>query len=685
MKVYPFDILATAVDNQFKKLTSDAQSGKAVLLEVSISGLDDFYVESFPEEFNKMFRERREYDCNCCKHFVRQVGNIVALYNDHIETVWDVSLPEDSYYTLVSKELSQKVRNAYTTSDGTNVTTYYGDANIPIAGSARTPDKHTDIIWDHFHTTIPAFFLKPEDQLGTIKSEFQAARVVATKATTIALSDYELVLELLVGNSIYRAEQYVELFKTLTEFRRAYEECSNTFEREFLINHTAINKRAAVRLVSSAIGTLLEDVGTLDIEDAVNRYESKVSTSNYKRTTALITPTMVKNANEAIKSLGLGESLFRTMATSVDPSLVDYSVSLKTINDNPMEMLLDDVTKSKTVDVKELNRLQSITLDDFMSKIIPTAKNVELLLENRHTNKLVALTTAVDTDSPSMFSWGNHLAWATIGDTVDAVKSRVKNAGGNTEADIGIRLAWDTTDDLDLALIGSGVHIYYGNRVCNTIGANLDVDMNPQAYNAVEDPVENIYFKDIKKFPTKAEYKIVVNNFAKRSHQSAAFTVDVEILGEMVTLTYDRDVRSKEKITVGTLHKVNGSVVLTPSNIVKVSSNNTPKNVWGVLSNTFLDVDLIMDSPNDTGMKHKFFIIKGMRADGSIRGFFNEFLSAELQQHRKVFEIVGSKMAIDADKCNNQLCGVGFNKTVPEVVILRVTTGSTQRLFKVSI
>jgi hypothetical protein len=92
-----------------------------------------------------------------------------------------------------------------------------------------------------------------------------------------------------------------------------------------------------------------------------------------------------------------------------------------------------------------------------------------------------------------------------------------------------------------------------------------------------------------------------------------------------------------------------------------------------------------MNSPNywdgnGIGNKHYFFMIDGCVNDGSARGFYNEFLKQELDQHRKVFEVVGGKLKIE--NTNNQLSGLGFSTTKRDSVLCRIT-GKFTRLIKI--
>jgi dTDP-4-dehydrorhamnose 3,5-epimerase-like enzyme len=79
------------------------------------------------------------------------------------------------------------------------------------------------------------------------------------------------------------------------------------------------------------------------------------------------------------------------------------------------------------------------------------------------------------------------------------------------------------------------------------------------------------------------------------------------------------------------------------------------------------------------GNKHYFFMIDGCQNNGTARGFFNEFLKEELNQHRKVLEMVGSKMKISGDE---QLSGLGFSSTAKNTLVCRVK-GSFTRTLKI--
>ena len=92
-----------------------------------------------------------------------------------------------------------------------------------------------------------------------------------------------------------------------------------------------------------------------------------------------------------------------------------------------------------------------------------------------------------------------------------------------------------------------------------------------------------------------------------------------------------------------------------------------------------------MNSPNywdenNQGNKHVFFMLDGCKAD-TARGFYNEFLSSELHEHRKVFEYLGNKMKVEPT--DEQISGVGFSTTQRNSVVLKVQS-NFERIIKVN-
>ena len=227
----------------------------------------------------------------------------------------------------------------------------------------------------------------------------------------------------------------------------------------------------------------------------------------------------------------------------------------------------------------------------------------------------------------------------------------------------------------------SRYEIDYTNRGrFSPCGGKLDVDMNAGGGHTRE-AVENIFYPQ-RKTMQPGTYILQVNQFQQREKIDIGFEVEIDIMGTMYHFECDKLMKTGETITVAELeYTKTGEIIIVKS----LPSTKASKTVWGVQTGNFQKVDVMMMSPNywagrGVGNKHYFFMIDGCVNDGSARGFFNEFLKPELDAHRKVFEIVGSKMK--TAESANQLSGLGFSSTQRSSVLARVG-GSFTRVVKI--
>lgn len=107
-----FSPFKEAITKQFTKMTAD--NNQLYRVDVDKSKIWDTYLGSFPKGADNIYRERTEqHDCNCCKNFIRNIGNAVTIADDgSIQTIWDIDDPSvDPSYLVVARVMADLVRN----------------------------------------------------------------------------------------------------------------------------------------------------------------------------------------------------------------------------------------------------------------------------------------------------------------------------------------------------------------------------------------------------------------------------------------------------------------------------------------------------------------------------------------------------------------------------------------------
>jgi hypothetical protein len=394
-----------------------------------------------------------------------------------------------------------------------------------------------------------------------------------------------------------------------------------------------------------------------------------VAPTNYKRPTAAVTPKMLDNAKETLAQLGLLSSLQRRHATMDDiPIQEALFVNRPTGSD-----LFDDLKSQLPTKAPE-NALQ-ISIEDFFKHLMGSSK-LEVFFQSTLVPHLVSLTEAEDSSSPCLFAWDNDVAWVYQGGAADSIKERVKAAGGNVDGDVRISLSWYNFDDLDLHVQepGAGDHIYHGHKRSMKTGGFLDVDMNAGS-GQTREPVENIAYKD-KGRMVPGRYEIRVKQYRTRETRDVGFDIEVEVCGQLFHVHSDRSPREDAYFVVATLVvDRQGNISIEEQLPVRASKVVPSTNHAGLGTNLWHPVSMLVLSPNywngrSVGNKHYLFLIDAMKVDTPIRGFFNEFLKPELNEHRKVFELLGNKTSIKPSPV--QVGGFGFSSTQHEEVFVRI-------------
>jgi len=600
---------------------------------------------------------RQEHTCNACKSFIRQFGGIVTLNDERKVSLWE----EFDVASVYVKPLSNLA--AYVQSQPVTDVFVHTERQC---GIAKNVDRSRSITWNHFALTLPTQVVRTDVDVycGEVRTNKQ---VLQRSLEELSVEATMAVLGLISDNVLYRGIEHKGLLQSFLALQQAY--AMSTGREHFCWTH-AVRGGVVTRIRNTAIGTLLVDLSEgVDLEAAVAKYERVVAPTNYKRPTALVTSAMVEQARATLERLELLDSLNRRTVTETD---LDINNLLFIHKPTSRTDVLTEIVQEAIVSSRTFAKAQEIHITDFLTHVVPTAHMITVLLEPTHLDNFMTLVTAQDNTTPLLFKWDNPFSWSYTGGIADAIKERVKDAGGNVDGVLRVSLAWHNYDDLDLHVHEpDGNHIYYPRKRMRQLSSGmLDVDMNA-GHGTTRTPVENIIWTDDRRMK-EGTYVIKVHNFAQRETTQTGFTVQIACAGEQWEFDYVVNPRNAVYQDIITLHWTRQQGVrfhdYTTSRVIQ-------RQRWGLRTAQFHQVHSLLVSPNHwksnaIGNKHYFFILSGCETDEAPRPFYNEFLKPELEVHRKVFEIIGSKMPVII--LPGQLSGLGFSETKRAQLIVQV-------------
>lgn len=651
------------------------------------------YLASFPEGTNPIYKTSTEHDCSCCKQFIRNIGNVVAIIDGVPHSVWGVE-GAPAPYDVVAKAMDSFVK-------ALPITDLFRPTE-PVYGAYMTCQLlpgGTSINWNHFHGKVAARHRVA--QVDKVRGDYRTA-VQLFKRGLLELSSTAIaqVKELIAEKNLYRGEEHLPAIEAFQKLQQAFDCLDTQVERDQFVWVNANEKGALFR--NTVIGTVIQDLsdGTA-LEDAVKMFESKVAPENYKRPKALITAAMVAEAMKTINDEGLEPTLERRFAKISDVSVnnvlwVDNSVKGKM--KGGLETLLMGAVAATPPKVQDA---EDISIEDFMAKVLPVASSIDMLVSGRHMGNFVSLTAPVHENSGKLFKWANDFAWSYDGNIADsAMRQAVVARGGRVDGVFRFTHQWNHVGrnaslmDLHVFMPGNthykdGCHDNYGghdrvgwnNRSHTRSGGVQDVDYTSAAPEGYV-PVENITFPSLDRMPDGA-YTCKIHNWNLRHPTTSGFRAEIEFGGQVFSYDYPTPLKHKEWVTVATVTKQGATFTIDHALPHGISSVDK----WGLKTETFAKVNTVMYSPNywdgnAVGNKHHFFILDGCLNDTPTRGIYNEFLNSGLEKHRKVFETLGDKT-----KCpvtTEQLSGLGFSSTRKDTVTVKVVGPKLNKVYNVT-
>lgn len=676
---------------KLQKHFDEMQKKADYLFEVNLDKdeLWETYLNSFPAGTNNLYRERTEHDCSCCRHFIKSIGNAVMIKDNQMHTIWELNLG-DTTYQPVCDALDAFVKSHSVTDIYISKFDKIGtDFNFEeIDGKSHQ--------WDHFFLELPSKFVNRSSRSNEeVKGQFRDTRNVFKRSLDeITMEALDTILELINSNTLYKGEEWKGVLTEFKKYKKEYDKLTSDTEKDLYAWEKSVTAGMAIgRIRNHSIGTLLINVSEdMDLDTAVKKYEQIVAPSNYKRPKAIFTKKMLEDAKKTITELGYMDSLQRRFANLNDITVNNVLFSNKSAARRMVgaDDIFGQMEKDIAVSPKKFSKVEEISAQDFIDKVLPTTKEIEAFVENKHEKNFVSMIAPINPDAKTMFKWNNGLSWAYSGNITDSdMKQNVKAAGGNVDGVLRFSIMWNEgqndNSDLDAhCKEPDGNEIYFGNcrkPSMSRCGGQLDIDITHPMEQMVGKPsVENITWADMSRMKPGV-YKFFVNQYAARG--SKGFKAEIEFNGEIFAFEYNSPVSGNVQVAEVILDE-NGNFSIKEK--LSGSSSISSREIWGVNTNQFVPVSVISYSPNyfdeqdGIGHRHLFFFLKGCINPENPNGFYNEYLDNSLAQHKRFFEALGAKCHVEDTE--DQLSGLGFSMTKRAELIVKVK-GATERIMKI--
>lgn len=717
--------LREQLQQQFDKMCA---TGKLFRSSVTGQQVWDKYLQGFTDVEDPVFRdpESSSHNCNNCKNFVRRYGNIVALDKDlNIMTIFDVEAGEE--YTETIKGLSELLKTSsivnvfFETFTELNSLPYESCSKSMAKFKLGTEKNHKQYnaleaekygivkegeirTFHHLVLTLPAQYV---DQTGSsieaIMAEYRSDKEVFKRAMDEIPSDtLELVIDLINQGSLLNGDSHVRKVEGILELKKEYNDINADKKDNWA--WVKSSKFGLAKFRNELIGVLCTELAEgKEINEACKSWNKRVDPANYMKAVAPITETQKKNAQQFVEDNGYAASFDRRLATLDDIKVTEIKHINNETKATKAVSMFDNVKPIKSQHKRnEFDKVEEVSIEKFMSDILPGCSAVELYLENRLENNLVTMTTTKDLECKNPFKWNNPYSWTYKGNLAgkSELTQMVEARGGNIEGVFRFSHSWNELErneslmDLHVFMPGCelpkssplgggpsvvGRRVGWNQRTDVQSGGRQDVDNIHEAKQG-EIPVENITFPTVDRMPEGVYTCMIHNyNFRKTGGKGRA---EVAIGNDVYQYIYPAT-KMGEFVTIAEVTLKGG--MFTIEHKLPVASETT-KEMYSLESNNFHKVNLMCLSPNywdgnEAGNKHYLFMLDGCKIDGPIRSFHNENLNTELLEHRKVLDILGAFNMV-SEPADKQLSGIGFNATVKDEVILKLS-GNFKRVIKV--
>ncbi len=666
----------------------------------------DLYLGGFKPGDDPVFRdpESSHHNCNNDKNFIRRYGNIITFNEGKIVTMWDLGLPEDSEYYGPCKAMSDAlksgtVKNVFKESfDFLNVSNYEKtnkkmevfQLGNDVSHKQYTPEEvqkfgvvngNQVYSFYHFYVSLSKAFVHfGPNSIEAYLGELRTTRQLFEKGLNIPIDSLELVRDLIQQGSLLRGDMYLNKVVEFIKLKKEFDQVPVSEQNAWM--WLKFQSVPFARFANELIGTTcIELAEGKELNKVCKDFNIRVDPTNYAQAKSPVTPHMIKEAEKQIAELGYTDSFERRFATIDDISIDEIRHSNV---DNTVEkavgLFAQSGVKTSTRHRRaEFDTIEKVSIDKFMSDILPHTTSIEVYLENRMEGNLVALFTEQVKGSKNMFKWNNPFSWTYNGNLSgkSMIKENVKSAGGKITGVLRCSLQWNDEDtrgivDYDLHCQTPFTNIYYGSKTDTRTGGQLDVDMIRPSSIGIENITWQSQLKD-------GNYDFIVDTFCNGNN--SGFKVEIEFDGNVFNYHYNKTTAYKSKIHVATVSVSKGQMTINHH----LPETTSSKQLWNLDTNEFHKVNLVCTSPNhwgdnNIGTKEYFFMLQGCQPDTELKGFHTDHLNAELTNIRKAIGLLGNYKMVAPSK---GLAGIGMNSTIHDEVIVKVK-GSHSRILKIT-
>ena len=615
------------------------------------------YLDSLPLT---KFRTRPENYCTYCFMGYRDMANVVAFNDDgELITIFDnyddVGEPYRTTMIKMREHVLSYELEGYFLSDTARL------------GIPQNTEPATGIVFKHVHGRVPDEYVS--DKVSTDLNKLRTRRANKVRLLDEANTEsLETVVKLFEDDDIelYQKAAKLPLVRNTIKFFNEFNATKHT--EKFLWEH-----KDYVPKHDDSVMLLAKNLYSgMDVSVAVDKYNAMTDPMFYKEQQALaLSAKQEKEAKDFLKDNLFWAGIPARHCTEHDikESEVIFASQELTLKDEGDALLDSFAVKKKPIKVAK--GATELAMDAFVSMISSTSpEKIEVMLESKHVNQLMTLTTQENTIGRSLYPWGPVMWTYKDGlSDVSSLKARIKSKGYVVDAPFNIRLSFpNTKSDYDAILVKGSRKLTYStgkvkrgdDYVRGTFGWYLDQDTNGLDESDFVDATENI-FSDT---PPDGEYVYQVKNYTNIQKDEGVY-VEFEAMGEIYCWEHPE---IADHITVDMFSFVIKDGKLASVKTLKgkevAQKGVAPKEVFGLMTEQYHEVTMVCTSPNNwvkpaKGDLHYFFIMKGAMNPDPVKRLHAQYLDPVLLPHKKYLTNVAKQ--VDSAPADQQLSGLGFN------------------------